>query len=423
LFTSLTERIYCGGANVTDLLKLNIKVSPMSYGRRLSGIIAACLLSVGLITGSAMAQQQGGKPPATPVKVDAVLLGPFSQTIPLIGRFIARQHGDVATRVSGSVKEIAVDVGDRVTKGDVVASLVKDRLEWQRSLQRAEVSNYTAQVDTAKAHISQIQKSMDRVSSLKNSPAFSQARLDDKEQEILVARSQLVEAEASLRKARANLRLTEIDVQDAKILAPYDGVVSRKHTSAGAYLNVGSKVVTLIDDQTLEIEADVPSARVNGLKPGTEVDILFGEGNHLKAGVRAIVPDENPLTRTRAVRFTPELAPSQNGLAANQTVTLFLPYGEKKNVLSVHKDAILNRRGKTLVIVPANGLVTFRPVKLGQAVGNRFVVLEGLQDGEMVVVRGNERLRPKQAISYEGQPARKETQPSAEGSANTKSEG
>ncbi len=369
-----------------------------------TAVLAAALVSLGFFAEPAAAQQKSGARPATPVKVDAVSIGPFTQTIPLIGRFIARQSGDVATRVSGLVKSINVAVGDRVTKGDVIANLVQDRLEWQRSLQRAEVSSATARVETKKALIAQFQKSMDRIISLKKSPAFSKALLDDKEQEILVARSELIEAESGLRKSRANLRLTEIDVQDAKILAPFDGVVSRKHTAAGSYLNVGTKVVTLIDDKTLEIEADVPSSRVTGLKPGTEVNALFGEGHHLVAKVRAVVPDENPQTRTRAVRFTPELKSDQQGLASNQTITLFLPYGSEKDVLSVHKDAILNRRGKKLVIVPTDGKVAFRTVTLGQAVGGRFVVLSGLKVGEMVVIRGNERLRPKQAISYDGQP-------------------
>ena len=366
---------------------------------------------------------QGNK--ATQVKVDPVRMSPYTQTIPLIGRFVARQRGDVATRVSGAVSKIEVDVGDRVSKGDVIASLVHDRLEWQRSLQRAEVSTYAARAATTTARITLLQKEMQRITSLKKSPAFSQARLDDKEQEILVAKSELVEAEASQRKARATLKLTEIDFKDAQILAPFDGVVSQKHTSAGSYLNVGAKVVTLIDDRTLEIEADVPSSRVSSLKPGTEVIGIFNQSETIKTRVRAAVPDENPQTRTRAVRFTPVLPDGQEGLAANQSITLNLPYGEQKNVLSVDKDAILNRRGLKLVIVPTDGRVTFRPVTLGNAVGNRFVVLEGLKEGELVVTRGNERLRPDQEITYEGQaeppekgpenPVNAETQNKSEG--------
>jgi len=395
------------GIEVNDLQ--NIKIRPCS-SRSLRHATRTFVVSAVILTSfvtSPEAAEDKESANATQVLVDAVRKSPFTQTIPVIGRFVARQLGDVATRVSGAVDEIMIDVGDRVKKGDVIATLVDDRLEWQRNLQRAEVSNSNARVQTNKARITLLRKEYDRVASLKKSPAFSQARLDDKQQEILVAESELSEAMASLRKAQANLKLTEIDFQDAKIHAPFSGVVSQKFTAAGSYLNVGQKIVTLIDDTTLEIEADVPSSRVSALQPDTRVAASFRQGGRVHANVRAIVPEENPQTRTRAVRFVPDLPDGQAGLAANQSITLYIPYGKKQDVLSVHKDAVLNRRGMRLVVVPEDGKATFRPVVLGDAVDNRFVVIKGLKEGEKVVIRGNERLRPKQSIKYEGQPAPK----------------
>lgn len=383
--------------------KANMKSE--NFHLKSGGVLLLVTVGLGILGASAsLAQQKGEGPRATPVKVDAVKVEPHTQTIPLIGRFVARQRGDVANLVSGAVIEMNVEVGDRVKRGDVIALIDRDRLGWQRNLQRAEVSTYSARVETKRARIKLLQKELARISSLKQSPAFSRARLDDKEQEILVAKSEMAEAQAGLRKATAELRLIEIDHRNAEILAPFDGVVTRKHTSIGSHLSVGAKVATLIDDRTLEIEADVPSLRVNGLTEGTEVAGLYGESEALITTVRAIVPEENPQTRTRAVRFTPMIHKVREGLAANQSVTLYLPFGESKDVLTVHKDAILNRRGMKLVVVPAEGKATFRPVTLGDAVGNRFVVLKGLQDGEVVVIRGNERLRPKQAIRYDGMP-------------------
>jgi len=388
-------------------------------------------ISFGLIaifTGLAPALAQENKtPPATPVKVDRVRLSPYNQTIPLIGRFVARQSGDVATRVSGAVQQVTVDVGDRVKAGDVVATLVQDRFEWQLNLQRAEVSNFTARADTKKAGITLLQHERQRIASLRDSPAFSQARLDDKEQLIAVAKSELAEAEANLRKARATLMLADIDFKNTRINAPFNGVVVQKYTSAGSYLNVGARVVTLVDDNTLEIEADVPSERATDLPPGIEVMGTFARNGRFRAIVRAVVPEENPQTRTRAVRFTPRLPDDQRGLAANQSVTLLLPHGEQENVLSVHKDAILDRRGVKLVVVPENGLATFHPVTLGDAVGGRFVVLDGLKEGDLVVIRGNERLRPKQPVSFDAQPpapAETSGQPrQSEGKPTTRSDG
>jgi multidrug efflux pump subunit AcrA (membrane-fusion protein) len=80
-------------------------------------------------------------------------------------------------------------------------------------------------------------------------------------------------------------------------------------------------------------------------------------------------------------------------MAANQSVTLELPIGEGRNVLSMHKDALVSSRGQPTVYVVEGGRAHARTVKLGEAVGVRFEVLEGLKEGDKVVIRGNERLR------------------------------
>ena len=69
-------------------------------------------------------------------------------------------------------------------------------------------------------------------------------------------------------------------------------------------------------------------------------------------------------------------------------------------MLSVHKDAVINRRGKQIVYVVQEGKAAMRPVQLGEAVGARMEVLRGLAQGDLVVVRGNERLRPGQDVRY-----------------------
>jgi RND family efflux transporter MFP subunit len=200
------------------------------------------------------------------------------------------------------------------------------------------------------------------------------------------------------------LKLRQIDYIDGEIKAPYGGVVTQKHTSVGSYVSVGSPVFTLVDDTTLEIEADVPTERITNLKAGIIINGSIGKQSKIKAYVRAVVPEENPQTRTRAVRFQTIQMDGIKNLAANQSVTLNLPSGAQKNVLSVHKDAVLNRRGSQMVVIVENGKAGFRPVKLGEASGSRFIVQNGLKDGDVVVIRGNERLRPKQAVRYKGMP-------------------
>lgn len=365
--------------------------------------LVAVAVAVALASGMAAAEEKPAKAAnseATQVVVDVIRSEPLKQTVPILGRFVARQAGVVAARVAGSVAKFDIDVGDRVATGEVIAVLNKQRFEMRRDLQRAELNRFSAQLKTKNQQIILLKQELARLKSLSKSPAFSQARLDDKNQEVIVATSTAAEAEAQLAMSRADLRLTEIDLKDAEILAPYDGVVSVRHVSKGAYVSVGNPVVTLIGDQTMEIEVDVPTDRVAGLIANTEVIGLADGGRRIKTRVRAVVPEENPRTRTRAVRLTPVFTSETPTFAVNQSLTLLLPAGAERNVVTVSKDAILNRKGNKLVVLAIDGKAELRPVTLGEAAGGRFVVRSGLKPGDLVVIRGNERLLPGAAIAF-----------------------
>ena len=366
-------------------------------------LVAAVAAAVALAAFSAPSPAQEKKPktpsqPPAQVGVDVVITEPLRQTVPVIGRFVARQTGVAAARVSGPVGEIRVEVGDRVKAGDVIAVLVNDMLKWQHELQKAEVQQYAAAVKTRKATAKLRRQELRRIEKLIKSAAFSKARLDDKRQEVAVADSQAAEAQGKLNSARANLKMTGINLYNAAVRAPYSGVISKRHIEVGAYVNLGDPLVTLVDDAHLEIEADVPANRTPALLAGTRLKAYINGTQEIAARVRAVVPEENPQTRTRTVRFVPELPLGISGLASNQSVTLQLPAGNDGTVVTVHKDAILSRKGKTLVFLVQGSKAVMRPVRLGEAVGIRFIVNSGLAPGDKVVVRGNERLLPGQAI-------------------------
>ena len=368
----------------------------------------ATLVAIGIAVASAPALAQGKPAPAkakkkqrvTRVVIDTVRREPMRQTIPILGRFVARQTGPVAARVAGAIEEFRVDVGNRVNEGDVVAVLMKERLVWQHNLQKAEVAHFAAQVRTKNREIKLLQQELDRLKSLRQSPAFSQARLDDKIQQVSVAESTAAEADARLRMANANLRLTAISLHDAEVKAPYAGIVSKKHTEVGAYVSVGAPLVTIIDDQSMEIEADIPALRLSGLSSKTIVSAELENRTRFAAALRAIIPEENPRTRTRAVRFIPAFGNTITTIASNQSVTLLIPAGPEGNAVTVHKDALLTKKGKRVVFLAQDGKAFIRQVALGEAIGSRFSVTSGLKSGDMVVIRGNERLRPGTPITF-----------------------
>lgn len=362
-------------------------------GIRLGLSVMVCGL---LLAGASSPRADDDKP--TAVGVDTVREVPLAQTVPVLGRLVAEQSVVVAARIAGPVFEVPVRVGQRVNASDILTVIEKDALEWSHRLRIAENTQAEAAISTARAQVSLLDQELQRLEKLRKSAAFSQARHDDKRNEVVRARSTLAEAEAARGASLAKLRLAEIDLANADIRAPFGGVVTARHVSAGAYLKVGDPVVTLIDDQHLEVAADVPAIRVGGLAPGTRVPTRISDRLVVTATVRAVVPEEDPRTRTRTVRLTPDLDPFPAKLAINQSVTLDVPVGAPRQVLSVHKDAVLRRKGDTVVFVIEEGLAKIRPVSLGQAVGVRFEVLEGLAPGTVVVSRGNERLRPDQPV-------------------------
>ena len=204
-----------------------------------------------------------------------------------------------------------------------------------------------------------------------------------------------------LRARQAQLERADRDLSDTNIVAPYPGVVSATHTEIGAYLAIGNPVVTIINDQNFEVEADVPSARIANLSTGDEVNVRIGDET-VSATLRAVVPTENTRTRTRPVRFTPDLSRSVSPLANNQSVTVLLPVGGSRNAVTVSKDAITQRNGQSMVFVSNNGRAQPRQITTGEATGSRLVVLSGLKAGDLVVVRGNESLRPGQRLVHVG---------------------
>lgn len=362
------------------------------------GVLASGLLAA--IPSIAQAQKSEAR-----VGVDRVIEEPLSQTMPVLGRFVARQSGPVAALVSGPVEEILVDVGDRVKKGDVLARLSTDVTVGMRDLRGAELSEKKAALGTAEAQLTQVRQELARLESLKKSAAFSQASYENKRADVARAESLVAEANASIVRAQANLDLAELDIRRSEIRAPYNGVVVARQAVAGAYVNTGAPVVNLVNDEDMEIEVDVPAGRLAGLAPGRAVRSTLDNGVNVMAVVRTVIPTENALTRTRPVRFTPKMAgerPAQ--FATDQSVTVMLPIGEPRDIVSVHKDALIARGTDYVVYVVEEGSAQVRQVEIGDAVGPRFEVVSGLAPGDIVVTRGNERLRPGDAVTYPDMP-------------------
>ncbi len=339
----------------------------------------------------------GRRRPPPLVELGDVVRENLIRTVPITGRLVAKQRGTIASRIAGRISAVLIDVGDRVEKGQVLARIETDRFKLNADLKSAEVNQARAKLNSARATVKLLKQELKRIEGLRRSAAFSQARYEDKRQEIVKAQASVDENAAALRRARASRDMARLDIKDAQIRAPFAGVVINRKVSAGAFVGAGAAIATLLDDRTMEVEADIPSDRLSGIAEGAELDVALGGGKSIKASVRAIVPDEDPLARTRAVRLTPRFGANSN-VVPNQSVVIQVPRGQRREVVTVAKDAIVSRQTGPIVFVFQQGRVRPAQVRIGEGFGSKFEIRSGLRPGMKVVVRGNEMLRPGQNV-------------------------
>lgn len=369
--------------------------------RRAAMSVAVILAALALDGGIAPAPVWAQAPDGALVGVEKVRVEPLSQTVPLAGRLVSLRAGDIAARIPGPVAHIEVEVGDRVGKGYVLANLDNETLQAEVDMSQSELSEAQAELETWMAEKELALTELRRQEGLRKSVAFSHARFEDAQKKAGVAEARVGRARANVAIKRTTLQRRQIDLEYATIRAPYPGVIVRRYTEVGAYVDRGDKIVRIIADRALEVEADIPVNRLSGLPVGRNVEFTLDDGTKHVAKVRAILPSENPLTRTRTVRLVPDFSETNRPLAESQSAIVSVPVSDDREVVSVHKDAILKRPTGDMVFVVIDNKAMPRPVKVGEAIDGRLEIVSGLKEGEVVVVRGNERIQPGAKVRVE----------------------
>ena len=402
-------------ADVGPSLKLisvsNIEsgTAPMTRPVRFPSIrVSAAIMAALLLAAPLPVLAQDNALPAATVRVDPVIEQPMDATVPAVARIVTSTGGVIAAQINGPVDEVKAQVGDIVHKGDILATLDQDRLRFTVELAEAEVATAAADLATVRAEKQQADLAFARLTGLRNSAAFSQARYEDAQTEVLRTQSEITAAAARLQRAEANLELARLDLDRSSVRAPYDGVITQRQAEPGSYVTSGMPIVSMLNLDRLELEADVPYDRLGGLKTGAEVTARFDNGETGTLSVRAVIPQENPLTRTRAVRFAIVAGPPVEQLAVNASAAIDIPLNADGVAITVHKDGIIKQpNGATaFIVIPTDDggyQAALREVVIGDSIGNRFVVRSGLAVGDRVVVRGNERLQPGQRLSLPDQ--------------------
>ena len=359
---------------------------------RLAGIVA-------IICVPALALAQGG--PAG-VSTSVVTTNTMSETVSVFGQVVAGRESAVAARVGGVAQEVPVRVGDRVSEGDILARLDTELLEIELAQAEAQIAISEAGIAVADARLDSAEKAFRRAETLRQNSTIAEAQLEERASVYAEALGTQQEAQARIKASQNALEQARYRLNNAVVRAPFDAVILQVATEVGQFIPAGSEVATLIDTSALEIEANVPARFVSALREDGPVSATTDVGDTVSLVLRAILPTEFAATRTRPVRF--ELAEVNSAIAVGQTVTLEVPVSEPREVLTVPKDALVQAQGGWSVFVNEDGKAMPRTVEIGAALNNSFEVISGLSEGDEVVVRGNERLRPGQDIAPSGPP-------------------
>ena len=336
----------------------------------------------------------------TLVQIDKILETDLNQTVPLIGTVISNKNSMLMAPLQGKVGKVNFKEGDFISKGNLITSIDYNKYNWLYKKAKASVKVHEAEYNNAKTQTIINSLELNRMKALKNSSSFNEAKFDTLINLNEIRKSNEIKALAQLETSKYNLDIAKLDLRNSEIRALYNGILEEKYIEEGEVVSIGTKMFNLISKKDLEILVEIPTLRANNLDPKDKVTAITTDNIKIPAIIRAIGSKENSATRTIKVFLTFDELKQKRTLFVGENITLQIPIGEGKKAITIHKDAILKREGISLAYVVKNNKVEIRPLKLGEAVNNRFIVYKGVEINELVVIKGNERLRPGQEVNY-----------------------
>ena len=323
--------------------------------------------------------------PAVAVETAKAATSDLEEAVEVVGTLAARSAADVKSEYSGTVAEVLVTQWVRVKAGTPLARL--DDREAEAGMQAARASFLQAEAGARRAA-----RELDRTVNLKEAGLATQQQLDE-------ARSADEAARAAAGAAKAQLAMAETRLAKAVIRAPIDGVVAERGVNVGDYVeNMGSPapMFRVVDNRTLELTANVPSARMAALKVGQPFAFTTDAlpGRTFEGKVSFINPAADEASRT--VKVKTEVPNPGETLKAGLFVKGRVVTGRRPGVLVVPRAALVSwdtvTRQAAVFVVEA-GAARRVAVETGAAPGDLVEVVRGLTPGQEVVTRGGFNLR------------------------------
>jgi RND family efflux transporter MFP subunit len=342
------------------------------------------LLLVPALTAKAISSRAQTPPPA-PVVVTEVKEQTLQKPVTLVGAVEPLRRSTIASEIAGLVEEFPVEEGDVVKKGDLLAKLRTKSLE-------IDLREAKAQKVEAEARYRLAKKNLERFKELYKKGVASLQQLQDAETE-KDANS------ARVSQLQAQIDSHTYDLARSKIVAPFDGYVTAEHTEVGQWIEVGGPVVELIDISRAEIDVDVPERYISQIRLGDLATINFDALPDLsiEGRITSIVPQADNESRTFPIKVVVDNTEGliKSGMVARVSFLI----GEPSLVKLVPKDAIVEKNRSNFVYVVNGGTVVPVQVSTGIAYKDLIQVIGPVEMGQLVVTRGNERLRPNQPVT------------------------
>ena len=393
------------------------------------------------------AWSQPPAPPAVPVAAALVSTMKTASGQPFVGTVLPARTSDVGSAVDGRLTELPIVDGQHVAENEPIAQLLRGLLEIERAGATAELDRRRQVLGELQAgsRPEEIEQARAAVAGFEARLSYAKDRLarlgrlaergTSTAEELNDAQTELRAVEAHLRGSRAALELVEtgprkeqiaqaaaaaavqeaevqrIDDQLAKhtIRAPFSGWVVERFTEKGQWVARGGLIARIAELDTLEIEAQVPESSLAALREGAHVRLEFdAAADQAWIGtVARVVPQADLLSRSFPVRIRLEnrIVDGVPTIKGGMLARAWLPVGAAGEVTVVPKDALVLGGAKPLVFCidpssPTTGVVRPVEVALGAAVEGYVAVRGTLEPGALVVVRGNERLRPGMQVTF-----------------------
>ncbi len=305
--------------------------------------------------------------PAAQVRVQAVERKSRAATEDVVGTVRPKLSATIEAKVSGRIDKMLAVSGQTVKAGELLAHL-----------DAAEISS---RLDQANAALAQAEQDWKRISNLYQQQASTRSEYD------------AADAHFSMAKAAAAEAKTMMSYCD--VLAPFDGVITRKLADVGDLAVPGKPLLQIENPDTLRLEADVPEALIGNVKLGDKLAVrIAAVASEIEGTVAELSPTADPNSRTYLVKLD---LPGATGLRSGQFGRVSVPVGEA-SAIRVPGSAVVQRGQMEMVFVVANGRAQLRLVKTGNRVGDEIEVVSGLNSGEQVVTENASALADGQPV-------------------------